>query len=83
VSTAWPADVKGAVRRQAEAANALGVPKQLTLNLGNGIELKLILIPAGRFMMGSRETETRDWPTSAARRTNESLLHEVTITRPY
>jgi formylglycine-generating enzyme required for sulfatase activity len=43
----------------------------------------MVLIPAGRFMMGSPETETTDLPKPGTRRTNESPLHEVIITRPF
>jgi len=81
--TRWPFDAKEAARRQAENAKALGLPVQLSLDLGNGIALKLTLIPPGKFMMGSPDSETSDWPTPAARRTNESPVHEVTITRPF
>jgi formylglycine-generating enzyme required for sulfatase activity len=31
--------------------------KNLTLDLGNGASMKLVLIPAGKFIMGSPETE--------------------------
>jgi formylglycine-generating enzyme required for sulfatase activity len=78
----WPFDAKEAAKRQADAAKEFGVPKQLSVDLGQGLPLKLILIPPGKFMMGSPETETSDWPTAGARRTNERL-HEVSITRPF
>ena len=82
VYSAWPFDANEATRRQEQTARDLRVPKQLALDLGNGISLKLTLIPPGKFMMGSPETETNDWPTKGARRTNERL-HEVSITRPF
>lgn len=78
----WPFDSKVAAKRQASAAKSLRVPKELTVDLGNGIPLKLILIPPGTFMMGSPETETSNLPAPGARRPNETL-HEVTITRAY
>src|SRR5438309_2226696 len=82
VYTGWPFDAKEATRRQTETAKSLGKPKEFTVDLGNGMPLKFILIPAGKFMMGSPETETSSWPTAGARRTNETL-HEVTISRPF
>ena len=48
------------------------LPKVVTTDLG----LKLVLIPAGTFIMGSPETE-------AGRQQNEGPPHEVTITRPF
>jgi formylglycine-generating enzyme required for sulfatase activity len=44
--------------------------------LGNGVELEMVYIPAGTFIMGSPETELE-------RRDNESPQHPVTITEPF
>jgi formylglycine-generating enzyme required for sulfatase activity len=41
----------------------------------NSIGMKLVLIPAGKFMMGS--------PAAEAERDPDELQHEVTITRPF
>jgi formylglycine-generating enzyme required for sulfatase activity len=49
--------------------------KNLTLDLGNGASMKLVLIPAGKFIMGSPETE-------GGRDKNE-VQHEVTISKPF
>jgi formylglycine-generating enzyme required for sulfatase activity len=43
--------------------------------LTNSIEMKLVRIPAGKFQMGSPETE--------AERNDNEFLHEVSITRPF
>jgi len=53
----WPFDAKEAVKRQDETATALGVDKIITLDLGNKVTMKLILIPPGRFIMGSPADE--------------------------
>ena len=50
--------------------------KQLTLDLGNKVTMKLVIIPAGKFMMGSPEGE-KD------RDKNEGPQHEVTISNPF
>jgi formylglycine-generating enzyme required for sulfatase activity len=50
--------------------------KELTLDLGNKVTMKLILIPAGKYMMGSPETE-------AGRDDDEGPQHEVTISKPF
>jgi formylglycine-generating enzyme required for sulfatase activity len=52
-------------------SNARAEEKTLT----NSIDMKLVLIPAGKFKMGSPETE--------AEREDKELLHEVSITRPF
>ena len=53
-----------------------GVVKELTLDLGGGVTMKLVLIPAGKFMMGSPESEK-------GRDENEGPQHEVTISKPF
>lgn len=50
-------------------------PKEAALDLGGGVKMEFVLIPAGKFVMGSPETE-KD------RGTNEAQ-HEVTITMPF
>ena len=49
--------------------------KTETVDLGNGINLEMALIPAGKFMMGSLEIEKK--------RQEDELQHEVTITKPF
>jgi formylglycine-generating enzyme required for sulfatase activity len=51
-------------------------PHDLALDLGNNISLKLVLIPAGKFLMGSP-------PTERNRRPDEGPQHEVTISKPF
>jgi len=71
----WPFDEAEAKQRQRETAERLGTEVEAELELGNGTKLKLVLIPAGCFMMGSPETEKG--------REEDELLHEVTLTKPY
>jgi formylglycine-generating enzyme len=49
--------------------------KELILDLGNGVSMKLVRIPAEKFLMGSPETEKgrREW----------EVQHEVTISKPF
>jgi formylglycine-generating enzyme required for sulfatase activity len=61
-----------AKKQQEDEAKRLGVPVQIT----NSIGMKLNLIPAGRFLMGSPDDEPR-------REANEGPRHEVTITKPF
>jgi hypothetical protein len=44
VYSAWPFDAKEAARRQAETAAALGVPKEVSLDLGKRVTLKLAIV---------------------------------------
>src|SRR4051812_32156489 len=39
----------------AEYANRVNLPPTKTLDLGNGIKMELVLIPAGKFIMGTPE----------------------------
>ncbi|MCD6365194.1 MAG: formylglycine-generating enzyme family protein [Planctomycetes bacterium] len=48
----------------------------LTLDLGGGVMMRLVRIPAGTFMMGSASGE-------AGRFSNEGPQHRVTITQPF
>ena len=77
-----PASKPGLVENVGLPTNTLSVPpsdtaptKQLTLDLGNGVSMKLVLIPAGKFIMGSPETE-KD-------RGQDEVQHEVTISKPF
>ena len=48
----------------------------LTLDLGDGVRLKLVRIKKGSFLMGSRESDTEAFP-------NEKPQHEVEITKDF
>jgi formylglycine-generating enzyme required for sulfatase activity len=55
-------------------------PKTLTLDLGDGVKMELVLVPAGRFMMGSPEGEEKSDSVGAL---VESPPHAVEISRPF
>jgi formylglycine-generating enzyme required for sulfatase activity len=55
---------------------ATRVESTLILDLGNNVTMKLVLIPAGKFLMGSPEDEK-------GRENNEGPQHEVTISKPF
>ena len=64
-----------AKERQKEIAMSLQKKVEEVVNLGNGVSLDLVLIPAGKFVMGS--------PTTEVGRDFWELQHEVTLTKPY
>ncbi len=55
------------------------MPKSITLDLGNKVTMKLVLIPAGKFMMGSSKEE-KEYSKDRERETDQ---HEVTISKPF
>jgi formylglycine-generating enzyme required for sulfatase activity len=76
VYTKWPFDADEAKRRQAETAKALGVEVERDIEIAPGVKMRVVLIPAGEFMMGSPGNEED-------RITKDELLHRVRITRPF
>jgi formylglycine-generating enzyme required for sulfatase activity len=72
----WPFDSKEAKLRQQITAASLGVPVEKVLDLGGGVKLELVLIPAGEFMMGSPANE-------AERGKDEGPQHKVRLTKPF
>jgi len=66
----WPFDAAEAKRRQAETAVRLGVPVEQTIELADGVGLELVLIPAGRFVMGFEDSDL-------------NKPREVVIARPF
>ena len=67
----WPLwDGQETVEQYARRVN---LPAAKTLDLGNGVNLDLVLIPAGKFVMG-----TTNRPKST-----EGPAHEVTLTPPF
>jgi len=67
VGTSKPEQLKKAVDK--------GLQKEILENLGKGIKLEMVLIPAGKFMMGS--------PASEVGRVDNETQNEVTLTKPY
>jgi formylglycine-generating enzyme required for sulfatase activity len=62
-------------QNQRAGVGGAGLAKELILDLGDGVGMKLVLIPAGRFTMGSPETEKGRMP--------DEYLREVVIAEPF
>ena len=71
------APFKEAKAKEVQKSVVKSLQKEIKENadLGKGIKLDLVLIPAGKFMMGS--------PVSETGRDNNETQHEVTLTKPY
>jgi len=71
LSTVASADEAAVAEPPAAAAG-----ERLSLDLGGGMTMELVKIPAGKFLMGTAETEPERQP-------NEGPQHEVTISKPF
>jgi len=65
-----------ALTAQWKAARNLGVPVRITCDVGEGVVMEVVLVPAGEFMMGSPDSEK-------GRDTNEGPQRRVTISKPF
>ena len=70
-----PFSAEAAKNAQKELAKSLGKLIEAKIDLGNGVKLEMVLIPAGKFMMGS--------PASEVGRVDNETQHEVTLTKPF
>jgi len=70
-AAAPPADA-----RLSPAAPTAAAPAELTLDLGGGVTMKMVLIRPGKFVMGSPDSEE-------GHQRNEGPQHEVTISKPF
>ena len=73
-ATVWP--LWNGHESIADYATRVNLAPANTLDLGKGVKLETVLIPAGKFMMGIPATEIN-------RLGNESSLHDVVINQPF
>lgn len=67
--------IKATAQTPPPSTRGAAAPKDMTLELGSDLSLKLVQIPAGKFLMGSPETE-KD-------RVQDEVQHEVTLSKPF
>ena len=70
-----PFSAVAAKTAQTQLAKSLGKLIESKIDLGKGVKLEMVLIPAGKFMMGS--------PVSGVGRRENETQHEVTLTKPF
>ena len=70
-----PFSAESAKTAQMELAKRLQKEAEEKIDLGKGVKLEMVLIPAGKFMMGS--------PASEVGRNENETQHEVTLTKPF
>ncbi len=87
-----PFDAAQAKVMQGECADFYNLPVTKLVDLGSGVQMSLVLIPPGEFLMGSNESDQTRWlekakatgDTDGVRRIQcESPQHPVEITRPF
>ena len=72
----WPFDAEEARRRQAEA----GAKRQMALDLGDGLTLRLVRIPAGDFLMGRDRGAPDEQPPTHVRIAKPFWMGECEVT---
>jgi formylglycine-generating enzyme required for sulfatase activity len=71
-----PATIDQAKTLQSETARNRGLPAEKTVEIAKGVAMDFVLIPAGRFHMGSPAGER-------SRDSDEGPLHQVEISKPF
>jgi formylglycine-generating enzyme required for sulfatase activity/serine/threonine protein kinase len=79
-----PTKDKGAIDPKKDKGSGKATDVELPKELTNSIKMKLVLIPAGKFLMGSPDDELANTsPKVTQHNSIESPRHPVTITRPF
>jgi len=86
--TVWPFDAAEAKRRQEATAQALRLKVEDEIDLGRGVKLGMVLIPAGEFLMGSTGDQIKaetisDYVLPEKWFANEMRAHRIAIEKPF
>ena len=71
----WPLDAAEATRRQAETGDW-----KRTIDLGGGVSLELVLLPAGEFVMGDRDGHPDERPMTPVKIDRDFWIGQFEIT---
>ena len=71
--TAEPVEPGKTPQKSSAGGKTESTPKELVVDLGGGVRMEMVLVPAGQFMMGDDKSEYR-W---------EKPVHKVNITMPF
>jgi formylglycine-generating enzyme required for sulfatase activity len=68
-----------------EKDDVVNLGNNVVIDLGNNVKLDMVLIPAGKFLMGSKKNAVDPFSNIKVEQPNENELpqHEVTLTKPY
>ncbi len=72
----WPLDADRAARMQ----KAAGSQTTQTIDLGNNVNLEMVLIPAGQFVMGDADGERDEWPQAVVKIDKPFWMGTVEVT---
>jgi len=72
----WPFDAAEAKRRQAAA----GERTEMSVDLGEGLKLEMVLVPAGQFVMGDVSGWKDEWPLTPVKIDKPFWMGKVEVT---
>jgi formylglycine-generating enzyme required for sulfatase activity len=82
VYSGWPFDATEAARRQNETATALGLSPEVDIDLGGGVALTMVVIPAGQSQLGCTDAPFPGVANASDRCEGDETLHAFTLPKP-
>ena len=82
IYTGWPFDKAEAVKRQKDTATMLGIKTTVDVDLGGGVKMTMVVIPAGTVTLGCTDAPFTGINDPANRCENDEPLHSYTQMTP-